>query len=237
MVKRRRPETTRSVQGRGADRSNDPDGFGFVEGPRAEANAPHDPDNRDQQPIGALSMTRRRPHGIGWLAASLAFISGGPLTTGVASPSPPEAWSFDALARLTPLELEALYRTLPAAPILVGRVRGRVLLRPGTRLGPAISKAARVAWQGKVFRGDGTAINRFFGLPAIRADVSEGSSWMDGRPALILDYQHTSRIYASYRDEIRQVAPGIYLGAMYERTCPAPSLALFFALEDDCRSR
>ena len=43
---------------------------------------------------------------------------------------------------------------------------------------------------------------------------------MDGQPATILDYSETSHLYANYRDEIRQVGPGLFLGAMYSRTTP-----------------
>jgi hypothetical protein len=163
-----------------------------------------------------------------------------PLANGRASdpgPSPVGHGStgLDALARMSPEQLGALYRQLPPAPLLRGRVRGRALVRPGTSLGPALSRSAGLIWQGKVFRGDGTAINRFFGLPAIEARVLHGPSWMDGAAALVLDYEHTSHVYAKYRDEIRQVAPGLYLGVMYERTTPCPTIAMFFALEQDCR--
>ena len=187
-------------------------------------------------------MSQRPRHPVGLLAGLLAFVAGGtpPVGVGAAegfSIDSPGGWSLDALSRLNPLELESLYRSAPPAPLLSGRVRGRALLRPGTRVGPSLSKAAGMAWQGKVFRGDGTAINKFFGLPAIRAEVGPGVSWMDGGPALILDYRDTSRIYRPYRDEIRQVAPGLYLGAMYRRTCPAPTFVMYFALEAPCQSR
>jgi hypothetical protein len=54
---------------------------------------------------------------------------------------------------------------------------------------------------------------------------------MDGRPALIIDYSRTSHVYARYRDEIRQVGPGLYLGLMYTRTAPQPTLKTYFLLE------
>jgi hypothetical protein len=87
-------------------------------------------------------------------------------------------------------------------------------------------------WQGKIFDESGnSAVNKFFGLKVIRANVYCAESWRDGRPALILDYSETSRLYAPYRDEIREVAPGLYLGLMYERTSPAPKLKMYFVLE------
>jgi hypothetical protein len=49
---------------------------------------------------------------------------------------------------------------------------------------------------------------------------------------LILDYSRTSRVYAQYRDEIRQVGPGLYLGVMHARTAPQPTFKTYFALAD-----
>ncbi len=144
------------------------------------------------------------------------------------------ALTVKTLLRMGPDELNALYQQCPVGPVPSGKVRGHVLVRPGSTLAPLMSKGARMLWQGKIFRDDGTAINRFFGLRMIRARIDQGSSWMDGGPALILDYQHTSRIYAKYRDEIRQVAPGLYLGVMYDRTTPCPAIKLYFALETVC---
>ena len=69
--------------------------------------------------------------------------------------------------------------------------------------------------------GEATAVNRFFGMRMIRGQLYEGPSWLDGRPSLVLDYSQTSRIYADNRDEIRQVAPGLFLGLMYNRTTVA----------------
>jgi hypothetical protein len=136
------------------------------------------------------------------------------------------------LALMCPAELERLYDQAPPAPMLNGKVRGLALIRPGTKFAGPASGASRLFWQGKIFcAADGTAINRFFGVKIIRGQLYYGPSWRDGRPALILDYQDTSRIYAPYRDEIRQVAPGLFLGLMYERTCPQPTLKMYFALE------
>ena len=76
--------------------------------------------------------------------------------------------------------------------------------------------AARLLWQGKVFEPDeSTAVNRFFGMRVIRGQLYQGPSWLDGGPSLVLDYSQTSRIYADNRDEIRQIAPGLFLGLMY----------------------
>ena len=137
--------------------------------------------------------------------------------------------SAESLLALTPAQLESLYRQSPPTPIPSGPIRGTALLRPGEPGASRRARFARFAWQGKVFRNDSTAINRFFGLHAIKARVYSGPSRLDGAPSLILDYHHTSHLYARNRDEIRQVAPCLWLGLMYEDGNPQP--VLMFALE------
>jgi hypothetical protein len=144
----------------------------------------------------------------------------------------------DCLVRMAPQQLDWLYANAAIAPIPCGKVRGRAVVWPGSRLAGSASQVARAAWQGKVFDpGGAMAVNRFFGLKMIRGRVYAGESWRDGCPALILDYQDTSWVYARYRDEIRQVAPGLYLGLMYARTEPAPKLKMYFVLETESCAR
>jgi len=148
------------------------------------------------------------------------------------APPPPSEVTLAGLLRMSPAELEMAYRQGAAMAIPEGRIRGTALLQPGTRRTRALSRGARLFWQGKVFEpGQTTAVNRFFGLRLIRAQVYQGPSWLDGQPSLVLDYSQTSRIYADNRDEIRQVAPGLFLGLMYDRTTAPPSLVMYFALE------
>jgi hypothetical protein len=145
------------------------------------------------------------------------------------------AITIDQMVQMSRPELDGLYRSAGAGPAPAGAVRGTALF-PDASLALTRSRLARAVWQGKVFHPDGSgAVNRFFGVRMIRAEVYPGSSWMDGGPALILDYSRTSRIYGRYRDEIRQVAPGLYLGAMYDRTTPTPTFTRYFALQSQPR--
>jgi len=140
--------------------------------------------------------------------------------------------SLEQLVGMGPAQLEQIYRQAGPGVTPEGRVQGRALLFPGTKLAGPASKFARILWQGKVFRSeDGTAINRFFGMRVIRGRVYPGPSWLDGRPSMILDYQGTSVVYGKNRDEIRQIAPGLYLGVMYARTSPQPTRKMYFALD------
>jgi hypothetical protein len=144
----------------------------------------------------------------------------------------PAAVTLDQLLGMTPAQIESVYRWGTAVVIPAGRVRGTAILAPGTRRARIVSRGARLLWQGKVFEeGEATAVNRFFGMRMIRGQLYEGPSWLDGRPSLVLDYSQTSRIYADNRDEIRQVAPGLFIGLMYDRTTAPPELKMYFALE------
>lgn len=139
---------------------------------------------------------------------------------------------LEHLLQMCPAELEAVYRQGCVAAIPEGKINGTALLATGTPHGPALSHGARLIWQGKIFEPcQGTAVNRFFCLPVIRGQVYQGCSWHDGGPSLILDYCQTSFVYKNYRDEIRQVGPGLYLGLMYDRTTCPPKNVMYFALK------
>jgi hypothetical protein len=140
--------------------------------------------------------------------------------------------TVDQLLRMSSAEIEQVYRQGSVAAIPSGSVRGTAILSPGTRRTRLLAKGTRVVWQGKVIAADGaTAVNRFFGLKIVKGQLYRAESWLDGSPTLVLDYSQTSRIYASNRDEIRQIAPGLFLGLMYDRTTSPVTLKMYFALQ------
>jgi hypothetical protein len=164
-------------------------------------------------------------------AIVLCLGSKAPLARGQ-SPVTPTVVTLDQLLAMSSAELDTVYRQGASVAISEGRIRGTAILSPGTRRTRALSRGARLMWQGKVFEpGQSSAVNRFFGMRIVRAQVYQGSSWLDGQPSLILDYSQTSRVYENNRDEIRQVAPGLWLGIMYDRTTSPPGLVMYFALE------
>ena len=67
------------------------------------------------------------------------------------------------------------------------------------------------------------------GLNAIVAEVYNGKSLLDDKPCIVLDYSKTSLVAKWIRDEIRLVAPHLYLGRVYWDNKPV----LHFALEVD----
>lgn len=138
--------------------------------------------------------------------------------------------TMDELVRMSQADLTALYLAAPPSPAPSGFVPGRAIKNPGSRRAAFNARATRLIWQGKIFRDDGTMVNRFFGAGrAIPADVYVGESLLDGRPSLILDYSK-SRAWPTVRDEVREVSPGLYLGIMYKGGAMM-NPPMFFALD------
>ena len=119
--------------------------------------------------------------------------------------------------RMTQAELDALFMRSSVGAIPTGVTQGTAILMPGTIVAPIVRWIARLLiWKGKIF-GAGELKNRLspFGIPGIRATVSFDDSWMDGKKAILIDYSKTSFVAQKIRDEIREVAPGVYLGKVW----------------------
>ena len=138
----------------------------------------------------------------------------------------------DHLARSSWAELECVYRSADVGAIPCGFHAGTAVYPDGARIRGA---AANALWQGKHFRC-GEMLNQWSGFKAIKADVYAGRSWLDGGPATVLDYRESSFVWRRVRDEIREVAPGVYLGVMFReprRRAPPgsrPEIQAFFVL-------
>jgi hypothetical protein len=52
-------------------------------------------------------------------------------------------------------------------------------------------------------------------IQAIAAAVYKQDSWFDGDPCIVLDYSKTSLVARQIRDEIREIAPGVFLGLVF----------------------
>jgi hypothetical protein len=122
------------------------------------------------------------------------------------------------LRRTTGRRLDALFRSSAPGPRPTGRGTG-IAIVSATWLGRTLSALIRaVAWRGKEFSADGRRLHNVmtpFELRAIVAAVYDGPSRLDGRPSIILDYSRTSSLARLIRDELRQVAPGLYLGIVF----------------------
>lgn len=111
--------------------------------------------------------------------------------------------------------LDTLYASGTVGEVPTGSLDGRAIVSPGSRKTAAASVALRPLWQGKVFHADGTGKNRVFGGRAIPVKVYAGESWLDGGPAIIVDYTDSWRPFRGVRDEIREVSPGLFLGRTF----------------------
>ena len=100
-----------------------------------------------------------------------------------------------------------------------GEGKGTAIIAPGTTYSDEVAEfISHFAWQGKTFdAAKGVLRNRIlpFGLNAIIAKVYKAPSWLDGKECIVLDYSETSLLAHWIRDEIRQVASGLYLGKVY----------------------
>jgi len=116
-------------------------------------------------------------------------------------------------------QLDDLFRKSPAGEIPKGEGEGTAIIKPGSDISDDIARFIHLfTWKGKVFDPvTGTLKNKILplGHKAIIAKVYKSESWFDKKPCIVLDYSKTSLIAKWIRDEIREVAPGIYLGIVY----------------------
>jgi hypothetical protein len=127
------------------------------------------------------------------------------------------------LSRLSAPEVDQIFRRGEVGPIPDGDAEGTAILRPGSSTEPWLQRLIHgLAWQGKVVRADRHSLKNKvspLGIRAISADVYPDKSWFDGEPCIVIDYSHRSLVARWVRDEIRRVAPGLYLGhAYFKRT-------------------
>jgi hypothetical protein len=116
-------------------------------------------------------------------------------------------------------DLDDLFSASPAGDIPNGEADGTAIVAAGTNYTQEIASFINhFAWQGKTFDASkGVLLNRIlpFGLNAILAKVYKGTSWLDGKDCIVLDYSDTSLVAHWIRDEIRQIGQGLYLGIVY----------------------
>lgn len=157
--------------------------------------------------------------------------------------------SLDDLAALDVAQLEALYRTgkVTSLHALDGSPVCRMLAIRGIDQGPIASvirgfaAASFFPWAGKSFEarsdGEGTGINRIRlggGQRWFPFQTRVEPSAIDGAPCILLDYDHAPnpKPIRMIRDELREVAPGLFLGpAMLDTGKGDPKLILFFACD------
>ena len=123
------------------------------------------------------------------------------------------------LVKMSQAELDELYQNSPIGEIPDGDAQGTAMIMPGTVVANILMPIIKLlAWQGKVFSRDREfLLNKVgpFQFKLIKATIYRGESWLCDGEAIILDYSKTSFVAQKIRDEIREVAPGVYLGQAY----------------------
>lgn len=128
-------------------------------------------------------------------------------------------YSVDQLLKMSQQELDDLFKNSDPGPIPNGPAKGTAIIAPGTAFSREIAEFVNLfAWQGKTFDAErGVLTNRIsvLGFNAIVATVYKDKSWLDGKDCIVLDYSKTSLVAQWIRDEIREIAPDLYLGKVY----------------------
>ena len=144
--------------------------------------------------------------------------------------------SIKQLQHLSLCELAELYANADVGTPFVGDARGKLLA--STDRHPRLKvMSSNALWKGKSAEEDGHFVNRWLGgIRAIDSQYVVGPSWVDGKPSVILEYAAGTKVFANTHDELREIAPGLYLGPVYDR-CPCPKLRGYFALQVECCGR
>ena len=123
------------------------------------------------------------------------------------------------LMKMSKEQLDELFKQSEPGEIPNGEGTGTAVVFPGTLFARFLAWLTRVFfWQGKVFNAEaGNLKNRItpFSLRFIKAKVYKAPSWLDEKETIVLDYSKTSLVAHWIRDEIREVAPGLYLGKVW----------------------
>lgn len=116
-------------------------------------------------------------------------------------------------------ELARLFSAGRVGDIPGGHGRGTVLLGAGGIISRLAAVACYViAWRGKVVNAPAARLRNILtplDILAIEAAVYKQASWYDGDPCIVLDYSKTSFVARQIRDEIREIAPGVFLGLVF----------------------
>jgi len=134
--------------------------------------------------------------------------------------------------RMSREQLDAAFAAGSAKAPPLGSFRGQVILLD-KRLPRLRALGMNAAWKGKIFRADGSLINRWAFDNAVEAQSTIAPSWTDGKGAVIVDYPPGTPIFGGTRDEIREIAPGVWLGRFYDAGC-CPTFKGYFVLRAEC---
>lgn len=159
-----------------------------------------------------------------------AFLSFVTLVTFAATSFDAHAQTYAQLKKLSECELDRLFAEAPPGTIPVGYARGQALLMTDAKLPKLKARLSSSVWKGKTFEENGEYINQWVGFQALRGKAEPGVSLYDGKPCLVFAYTPDTPLFGNTFDEIREIAPGLYLGRLYER-CPCPRFKGYIAIQ------
>ncbi len=161
----------------------------------------------------------------------------------------PSLTRLDELLDLAPYQLEAMYVTAktPVLANVTGDLRGRMLAWPSLDRAPRVAKAIRrfagsnvFPWRGKSFSVDSTAASQGQGINRVisdrfrlfRFETRLDRSRAGDFDAVQLDYDLPGNppVIRSIKDEIREIAPNLWLGQAWYQRPGGDWLWLYFAL-------
>lgn len=150
---------------------------------------------------------------------------------------PPRPRTVEDLRKLSACQLWELWQRADVGNIPCGDLDGRLLVLCDGGLPRLKVWGWNSVWRGKYLGDDGCTINRWIGNRRwLGTHYVVGPSCVDGRPAIVVEYPRGTPIFANMRDEIREVAPGLYLGAVFVRE-PCGRHRGFFAVEIPCAAK
>lgn len=165
------------------------------------------------------------------LLAVLAFVA--PVrASDVPEVGPAGPVTAETLMHLDAAQLDALFAKAEPGPLPDGPAVGIANRDPGSGFGGFSREFFKGLWEGKTFnRAEGTLTNRTaFGTTG-SAKVYHGVSRVDGKPCIVFDYSKSDNLLARHvYDEVRLVAPGLYLGIAYLKV-PRFRKWIYFGLE------
>jgi len=133
------------------------------------------------------------------------------------------------LSNLSADELEEVFHSGVVNGIPLGYAKGRPLLMLDYRRPRLRASMSGMVWKGKHFLPDGRMINQWVGFRAVGADVWIEASMFDGQPCIHIEYPPNAAVFGNSFDELREIAPSVFLGRFCER-CPTPRLKGYFVL-------
>lgn len=138
------------------------------------------------------------------------------------------------LQKMSACELGELYAVSEVGTPFSGPMEGKILIITDAKFPKLRAKFQNIAWKGKNAQPDGTFVNRWVGgIEKIGSRYEIAPSWVDGKPAIVVEYPSDTKLLWNMRDEVREVAPGLYMGPIYDR-CPCPKFRGYLAIQATC---